>query len=192
MSRDYAAEGMDFKCVGRPKGFGWDDVAKTFSTSGNPQHMEAAMYCGVLFGLAAQAKPKTIVEIGTQFGLSTRMWLAVPEVEAVHSMDIDPECATRVKDPRWTFHLGKSQDLEPVPCDLLYVDGDHSYEAVCSDMARHGAAVRTDGLVILDDYHPRWPGKMKWVDERWDILQPVVIGPTAVFRVTPTKRNYFR
>lgn len=191
MTRDYAAEGMDFKMVDpRPVGFGWDDITQTFSESGNPQHMEAAMYCGVLYGLAAQLKPKVIVEIGCQFGLSTRMFLATGAV--VHSYDIDPKCAELLLGPQWCFHLGRSQDITPIACDLLYVDGDHSYEAVCSDMARHTPLVRDGGLVILDDYHPSWPGKMKWIDERAEVtvsgLGAMIIGPTAVIRMTPEVR----
>lgn len=150
------------------------------------------MYCGVLLGLASSLRPKTIVEIGTQFGLSTRMFLeAVGPQGVVHSIDVNPKCAELLLGPNWCFHLGRSQDVQPLSCDLLYVDGDHSYEAVCSDMARHGPLVRDGGLVVLDDYHPSWPGKMRWIDERWGQLKPIIIGPTAVVQVTPVARDAF-
>lgn len=160
------------------------------------------IYSGVLFGLAAVAQPRVIVEIGTQYGISTRMWLAAtaPTGGVVHSIDVDAQCGegeTRGDIDaagwlsRWHFHHGRSQDIEPIESDLLYVDGDHSYEAVRSDMARHGRLVRDGGLVVLDDYYVGWPGKMQWVNERWDVLQPIIIGPTAVVRVTPAKRAVF-
>lgn len=191
MSRDYAAEGMDFEIIDPAPSLGWNDITRVVSGLESTTHLEAAMYCAVLYGLAAQLKPKVVVEIGCQFGLSARTWLAVPGVEMVHSYDVDPKCAELLLGPKWRFHLGRSQDIAPMECDLLYVDGDHSYEAVCSDMARHGPKVRVGGLVILDDYHRGWPGKMQWIDERWDGLQPIIIGPTAVVRVTPESRIWF-
>jgi len=174
---------------------GWDYIAHTVFEKLPPKHHDVELmgYAGVLFGLAAKLAPKTIVEIGCQYGISTRMWLAVAERTQgqVHSFDIDPECAKLdLGDAsRWTFHLGRSQEIAPIACDLLYVDGDHSYEAVCADMMRHGPMVRNGGLVILDDYHRSWPGKIRWIDERFDVLEPIAIGPTAVFRMTPAKRS---
>ncbi len=177
-------------------------------------------YFATLFGLTTGLEPKTIVEIGAQYGVSTRAFLAATATSdrtfemkenvmewraksaacVVHSIDIDPSCGEGpTKEDitalgwadRWKFHAGKSQDLEPIECDLLYVDGDHSYEAVCSDMARWGTKVRDNGLVILDDYHFSWPGKVRWVNERWDKIHPLIIGPTAVVRVTREARQWF-
>ena len=163
---------------------------------------EAAMYCGILAALTTPFLPKVIVEIGTQRGMSTRIFLAATGLSGglVHSTDVDPECGQGkiLEDlkrlgflDRWRFRCGRSQDLEPIASDILYVDGDHSYEAVCSDMARYGVLVRDGGLVIMDDYNLQWPGKMQWVDERWDVLDPLIVGPFAVFRVTPEKREHF-
>lgn len=176
---------------------GWNDIARVHDSSIPPerQKSETAAYCGVLYGLAVALKPKVIVEIGCQFGLSTRMFLATGA--EVHSYDVDLQCGDlHLSLPvewqkNWHFHPGKSQEIEPRGCDLLYVDGDHSYEAVVSDMARHAPLVRDGGLVVLDDYHEGWPGKMRWVDERWNKIDPLLIGPTAVVRVTPETWRWF-
>ncbi len=174
---------------------GWHEVAAAYEKTlpVERQQTDAAMYCGVLYGLAVVAQPKVIVEIGAQYGVSARMWLAATERTGgmVHSIDTDPECAGMLLGPRWCFHLGRSQDVQPIESDLLYVDGDHGYEAVCSDMARHGTKVRDGGLVVLDDYYFAWPGKVRWISERWSDLDPIVVGPTAIIRVTPAKRAIF-
>lgn len=180
---------------------GWMECEKAFITHIPESRWQAsnAMYCGTLFGLAAALQPRVTVEIGTQYGMSTRMWLAATKTGRVLSIDPDPACFTRLIDDirkhdwtdRWVFKHARSQDVTPIECDLLYVDGDHSYPAVCSDMARHGTKVRDGGLVVLDDYHHTWPGKMRWVDERIEVLDPLFIGPTVVVRVTPAKREAF-
>lgn len=150
-----------------------------------------------IFGAARHAaigvaKP-VFVEIGTQQGISTRVLLTVASITdgSVVSMDPDPGCAAtgslkawaeaRHETHRWTHHIAKSQDVVPIEgAAFLLVDGDHGYEAVCSDMARHGAAVRDGGVIVLDDYHVQFPGKQRWLQERWDRLRPMTFGPTGV------------
>lgn len=199
---------------------GHNTVAEAFvncfpSSSADLTHVA---YFSVLYGLAAALEPQTIVEIGCQYGISTRAFLAAtPRVDRelvaplswearnsppriLHSIDVDPKAGHTTLavvtgigcHERWRFHLGRSQELEPIECDLLYVDGDHSYEAVCSDMARWGTRVRDGGLVVLDDYHWSWPGKVRWVKERQKEIDPLIIGPIAVVRVTPEKREVFK
>ena len=152
-----------------------------------------AVNCGILYGLAIANWARNIVEIGVQRGISTRILLhAVGKTKGfLTSMDIDPACQAVSSDDRWTFIAGRSQDTAPIPSDFLFVDGDHSYQAVCSDMSRHGRAVKDGGIVVLDDYFPSFPGKMRWVDERWDAIQPLVIGPFVIVRVTPQARAAF-
>lgn len=189
---------------------GYDIVAHIYSDLfPGPVDLTNYAYFSTLFNLAAAAEPSTVVEIGTQGGFSTKAFLAAtPQVDRerragggwvgmkgperiVHSIDPDPKCAELSLGPRWHFHLGKSQDLEPFASDFLYVDGDHNYNAVCSDMLRWGTLVKDGGLVVLDDYHWSWPDKVRWVNERWKALDPLIIGPTAVVRVTSEKRKVF-
>lgn len=51
------------------------------------------------------------------------------------------------------------------PIDLLYVDGDHVYEAVRADFEAWWPKVRPGGLVMFHDYDERHPGVRRFVDE---------------------------
>lgn len=45
--------------------------------------------------------------------------------------------------------------------DVLFIDGDHSYEGVKKDFLNYSDFVRSNGLIILDDFDPtykRFPG----------------------------------
>jgi predicted O-methyltransferase YrrM len=47
--------------------------------------------------------------------------------------------------------------------DLVYIDGDHTYECVCKDLAAWYPKVRKGGVICGDDIG--WPGVKKAVDE---------------------------
>ena len=47
--------------------------------------------------------------------------------------------------------------------DLIFVDGDHTYNAVKADLAAWWAKLKTGGIICGDDYH--WPGVKRAVDE---------------------------
>ena len=51
------------------------------------------------------------------------------------------------------------------PIDLLFIDGDHVYEAVRSDFEAWWPKVRPDGLVMFHDYDDRHPGVRRFVGE---------------------------
>lgn len=51
------------------------------------------------------------------------------------------------------------------PIDLLWVDGDHSYEAAKFDLESWGAFVRPGGIIAAHDYAPRFPGVIRAWDE---------------------------
>lgn len=59
---------------------------------------------------------------------------------------------------RWVDHLCKDSRSAAKdwasPIDLLWVDGDHSYGGVASDIALWTPFVTDQGLVIFDDVHP--------------------------------------
>jgi predicted O-methyltransferase YrrM len=49
--------------------------------------------------------------------------------------------------------------------DLLFIDGDHSYIGVKNDFLNYHPFVKTNGLIVFDDYSEKWPTIMKFVDE---------------------------
>jgi predicted O-methyltransferase YrrM len=51
------------------------------------------------------------------------------------------------------------------PIDLLFIDGDHSYEGVCSDFMTWFPHVKKGGVVAFHDYSDGWPGVKKFIDE---------------------------
>lgn len=81
----------------------------------------------------------------------------------------------------------KSDDVDPVECDLLHIDGGHSDVAV-RDAQRFGAKVKLGGIAVLDDI--MWSGgavlraidtleEMGFVecyrklDENWNVMQRI-------------------
>jgi predicted O-methyltransferase YrrM len=49
--------------------------------------------------------------------------------------------------------------------DLLFIDGDHSYEGVKNDFINYENFVNINGFIVLDDYCKKYPGILKFVDE---------------------------
>jgi predicted O-methyltransferase YrrM len=49
--------------------------------------------------------------------------------------------------------------------DLLFIDGDHSYEGIKSDYEAWYQHVKDGGVIAFHDYMERWPGVMKYIDE---------------------------
>jgi hypothetical protein len=53
-------------------------------------------------------------------------------------------------------HRGRAAEqapLVPAPLDLLFLDGDHSYEAVQSDLAHSVPKLKPGGWLLMHDYH---------------------------------------
>jgi len=49
--------------------------------------------------------------------------------------------------------------------NLLFIDGDHSYDGVKSDYIAWYPHVRDGGVIAFHDYHKNWPGVIRFVDE---------------------------
>jgi hypothetical protein len=55
--------------------------------------------------------------------------------------------------------------------DFVFIDADHSYEAVAADIDAWRSKVKPGGLLSGHDYgHSRFPGVKKAVDERFDVV----------------------
>jgi predicted O-methyltransferase YrrM len=53
--------------------------------------------------------------------------------------------------------------------DLVYVDGAHSYDYVANDSRAAFDIVADGGAIVWDDYQPRWPGVVRYLNERTDL-----------------------
>lgn len=100
-----------------------------------------------------------VLEIGVRFGSSTAALLLGLEEQGGHlwSVDTDPcEFARGLFEghPQWTFVHGDSRNVTGLPgeIDLLFVDGDHSYEGVLADLMNFGPRAHT---IMLHDANRR-------------------------------------
>lgn len=66
--------------------------------------------------------------------------------------------------------------------DLVFLDGDHSYEAVRDDIAQWRQLVRPGGMLAGHDYAPRWTGVRQAVDEAFGAR--VTVGPGSIWSIT--------
>jgi hypothetical protein len=134
------------------------------------------------------ARLLTVVEIGSFAGESTQLWCAAfPRVHAIDPWEYDPSYPIAVP-PGFDYasierafdtlltrypatlvkHKGRSLDVLREwsdPIDVLYIDGDHSYEAVGADI--DGWARHVRHWICGHDYaDPRAPGVQRAVEER--------------------------
>lgn len=155
--------------------------------------------------LAKYAKhaPQVIVEIGSAFGGSPALLLVSKQQAAiVHSIDpfvvdsmanfqaTEVKCrenvrlvlkATRKIDQlqQWVLHTDYSYNIVKkwdTPIDMLFIDGDHTYEAVKQDYEQWLSHVRTGGFILFHDsrkladtptetFNRGWPGPTRLAQE---------------------------
>lgn len=130
-----------------------------------------------LLSVLAYTHPRSVLEIGSYRGVSTEVFL----LHCQEVMCIDPwpddgihrEFLMRAGCyPNLTFIKGKSpDDLELLVTDykdhfdMVYIDGDHSAEAVIKDIDIATKFVRSGGYIAGHDYAgPATPGVKEVVD----------------------------
>jgi predicted O-methyltransferase YrrM len=101
-----------------------------------------------------------MLEIGVRGGASTSALLSgLDDKEGGHlwSVDFQP-CMHFPQHPRWTFlQMHSLTDAPnilaavPEPLDVLFIDGDHSYDAARSDLRVYGPLMRSGGLILMHD-----------------------------------------
>ena len=141
-----------------------------------------------LAALAGVRRPERIFEIGT-FDGSTTMLLArmVPQAQ-IYTLDLPPghvdglnEIAlaevdgtgSRFRDTpeaqQITQLYGDSREFDFTPyykeMDMVVVDGGHEADCVRADTENALKMVSPGGIVVWDDYTPRWPAVIKAVDD---------------------------
>ena len=111
------------------------------------------------------------LEIGTRIGSSTSALLYGIEKHGGHlwSMDIN-NCPVFVGHPNWTFiqadSIKSAKELKavlPESLELLFVDGDHTFEGALSDLRNFGPMAKR--IFVHDTDAPNFPGVRQAVEE---------------------------
>jgi len=113
--------------------------------------------------------PSICFEIGTGHGRTTlHLALNTGRDAQIHTLDIAKngivgcvfrDLPERSKITSWTSD-SRTFDFSPWKnkVGLVYVDGNHEYEAVKSDSSVAFELVARGGCIIWDDFIPSWPG----------------------------------
>ena len=116
---------------------------------------------------AASTRVRCVCEVGFNGGHSTALWLLANPTAVVHNFDLfNTPFATPCADflmarfpGRLFVHRGDSMATipafaaarRPIPCDLVHVDGKHSYANTLSDTLHLLPAVSPEATVVFDD-----------------------------------------
>lgn len=125
----------------------------------------------VLIALIASVSPQTLLEFGTNLGITANAILkAVPSIQLYIGVDVPfahtprlacqrsevPILAGRyAEDPRYRLLIRESTTLtaaELEPVDAVFIDGDHSAVGVAHDSELARELLRPGGIIVWHDY----------------------------------------
>jgi predicted O-methyltransferase YrrM len=127
----------------------------------------------IVVDLIASVNPRVVLEFGTNLGKTARAVLdALPVVELYVGIDVPRQHVPRLAcqrsevpmapghyaagDKRYQLLLADSAQLEAAdlePVDAVFIDGDHSAQAVAHDSHLARALLRPGGIIIWHDYN---------------------------------------
>lgn len=145
----------------------WSNLSKQYM---NPGELEK------LISLMRVHSPRTVMEIGINSGRTAKALLTyVPSIQKYIGVDVNkgyqfskevqsaevpevpgevalafPQLELRVSD-NGSFDINMKDDLPEL--DAVFIDGDHSYDAVFHDTVLARENVRKGGIIIWHDYH---------------------------------------
>jgi predicted O-methyltransferase YrrM len=137
------------------------DIANTYPKDTNITYVEIGCYAGGSACLMLQ-RPNTKV-------ISIDLGQPIPK-ETVYS---NVKNLNKFNNP-YNYLEGNSQTYEMVSrlkeltneIDILFIDGDHSYQAVINDFMLYEGLVKSGGHIVFDDYRDEGcPGTKEAVDE---------------------------
>lgn len=112
-----------------------------------------------IFNLANLVRPKVYVELGIQHCKLFNQ--IIPVAERLIGVDITPGAGNYMtKSENAQFFNGTTQEfakeltIHPLQIDMLFIDADHSKEAVLQDFKDFFPFVSSHGLILLHDTHP--------------------------------------
>lgn len=111
-----------------------------------------------------EVRPPTIVEIGSEYGMSASIFSSYSPRDAhLYCIEINPDAPfvnnlklAKLNPSRYTWIKGDSQTVA-VPerakrgIDLLFVDGDHSFEGALEDLRRWTPLIPLNGILAIHD-----------------------------------------
>jgi predicted O-methyltransferase YrrM len=146
--------------------------------------------------LAYQKKPRVVVEIGTKWGGTLAIWCAIAQPDAtLVSIDLPggihgggyarwralvyrrlAQAGQSLHLLRLDSHRTETREhlktlLPPGGIDLLFIDGDHTYDGVKMDFEMYSPLVRRGGLVVFHDICVHSPHKECQVDKFWEEIR---------------------
>lgn len=155
----------------------------------------------LLYNMARGLKPKTIVEIGTGNCHTASAWLeALDENEQkdalLYTIDPDPHVPQHFsKHAMFYSYIGKSNiaweqwDKNKL-IDILYIDGDHSYEQCKLDFDNWIQCVKFDGWILIHDTNNHWwPGVARVIQELRNTQQYDMITLPYGYGITIMRRR---
>lgn len=120
------------------------------------------------------------LELGSHIGESSTIFLGFSKIERLECVEKDKELcdfltskyADYIKSHRCNIHYGNSKDLSinflNDSFDVVYIDADHSYEAVRQDIELYLPKIRPGGFLAGHDYikdSKTWQGVYQAVNE---------------------------
>ena len=148
-----------------------------------------------LYLAVCELRPQRVLEVGTARGGTLYLWTQAArdnatvisvDLPAGHSRGGYPEWRTPLYQafarPQQKLHLLRADSHAPEtvgqvrqilagqPLDLLFIDGDHTYESVRTDYVQYGSLVRPGGLIAFHDIRPS-PDPNIQVERLWTQLR---------------------
>lgn len=130
--------------------------------------------------LVAELRPSRVVEIGSHRGKSANAMLdaGAGEVWCIDPWPDEEHYAAFVKNTegRAAYSVRATSmeafaSLSLLPFDMLFVDGDHSYEACLFDIRAWSPRILAGGIVCGHDFDPYWPGVIAAVCQTGDFCK---------------------
>lgn len=139
--------------------------------------LQSPALCRLLFRTVQYCAPTTILELGTSLGITTACLAKAAPSARIITLEGCPQTASRAQKlfadnaiPNIEVRTGPFRETLPQTLadlrtvDLVYLDGDHAYEAVMDNFIRISEHIPHNGVFILDDI--RWSKGMKkaWLE----------------------------
>lgn len=167
---------INLEKLARPQNF--EDLFFLFSCNKSNRGIARLNFdeAAYLFSLARFSPSKKMLEVGRFTGGSTLLLaVALPDDAVVFSLDNAPYDDAVLKKILDKFNLtykvklivadSRTYKINSEELDLIFIDGDHSYEGVRGDYNNFKGSLRDGGHLLFHDYNSSQAGVVKLINE---------------------------